>query len=70
MKVINLMSSNSSPAPKEWKDLPEVKTQRPSPNGQESSLQRIDGTNICAWFSNSGNGLWTPNSDFFIVKSR
>jgi len=69
MKVINLMNSNSSPAPKEWNDLPEVKAQRPLSLGQENSLQRVDGTNICAWFSNQG-GAWFPNSDFFLVKSR
>jgi len=70
MKIINLCHSNSSPAPEEWKESSEIKKQRPSPIGQISSLQRIDGTNVCGWFSTAGNGQWALNSDLFLVESK
>lgn len=51
MKEINLLKMSSSPAPDEWKDLPEVKEQRPTGAGYDVSLQRldIDGIDICLW---------------------
>jgi hypothetical protein len=68
-RIINLMESGSHPAPEEWKRIPEIKKQKPTPIGQEFSLQVIDGTNVCAWYINKGDARWILNSDFFIVNS-
>ena len=68
MKAISLNGPNTtSRAPDEWREIPEIKEQRPSPWGQENSLQRIDGTNVCVWLSNKGDGMWNINSDFFLI---
>lgn len=70
MKAINLSRQGSSPAPSAWKVIPEIKACRPSPIGQDVSLQLIDGTkNICVWMVSRSGGVWDIASDFFLVKA-
>ena len=67
MKAKNIYHFSSSPAPKEWEEMPEIKKQRPSPIGHEVSLQRLDGTNICMWYIRA-RVFWKPASDPFIME--
>lgn len=67
MKVKNLYHINSSPAPKEWKEIPEIKKQYPTQRNVEISLQKLDGLNICYWMIGKG-GIWNPASEFFYVR--
>ena len=67
MKAINISKpDSSSPAPKEWRDIPEIKAQRPK-GFAEDSLNRIPNTNCCVWMANKGGGRWYPESDVFLV---
>ena len=64
----NIYHISSSPAPKEWEEIPEIKKKRPSPIGQEVSLQRLDNTNICIWYTRKFVS-WNPASDPFVIES-
>lgn len=67
MKAKNLHHFSSSPAPAEWREIPEIKAQYPKERNCEKSLQKIDKMNICLWMIGYG-GVWKPASDFFHVK--
>lgn len=67
MKATNLHNISSSPAPKEWRDIPEIKAQYPKQTNVEKSLQRLKGMNVCLWMTSTG-GVWKPASDFFHVR--
>ena len=67
MKVINIYKTGSSPAPEEWEEIEEIKKERPSPIGQEVSLQRIDGTSIAIWYTRKSI-YWNPVGDPFLVE--
>jgi hypothetical protein len=67
MKAKNLFDFSSSPAPKEWREIPEIKAQYPKECNCEKSLQKIKGLNICIWMISYG-GIWKPSSDFFYIK--
>lgn len=69
MKAKNIYHLSSEPAPKEWTEIPEIKEKRPSPIGQEVSLQRLDGTNICIWYTRKAV-YWNPVGDPFIVTEK
>ena len=64
----NLYHISSSPAPDEWRKIPEIKDKYPKGFGFEKSLQKIDGLNICYWMICKDDGIWKPASDFFHVK--
>ncbi len=68
MKYIaqNILKTGSHPASKEYSEIPEIKEARPRGVGFETSLQEIDGTNICMWYKRS-SVYWNPASDPFIV---
>ena len=64
---------NSSPAPDEWRAIPEIKEARPrikldgTANGTNGiSLQRFDDTNLCCWYIRRGV-YSNPIGDIFIV---
>lgn len=65
MKAKNLHHISSSPAPNEWKEIPEIKKQHPTQRNVEISLQKLYGLNICYWMVGRG-GIWNPASDFFM----
>lgn len=67
MKAKNLYHLGDSRAPKEWEEIDIIKKARPAPSGQEVSLQRLDGTNICLWYTRT-QVFWNPKSDFFLVE--
>jgi hypothetical protein len=67
MKTKNLHHFDSEQAPKEWRDLLEIKAAKPTQRNVEISLQKLDGLNICIWMVSNG-GMWKPASDFFHVK--
>ena len=67
MKATNLTHFSSSPAPDEWRQIPEIKKVRPKQQNVEISLQKIDKFNICLWMVGYG-GVWKPASEFFHVK--
>lgn len=71
MKYIaqNIFKIGSHPAPKEYEDIIEIKESRPKGVGFESSLQELDGTNICMWYKRS-SVYWTPASEPFIVTAK
>lgn len=66
MKAINIYTEGSGPAPKAWEEIPIIKESRPSPIGQEVSLQRVSDTNIAIWYTRRGI-FWRPASDPFLV---
>ena len=67
MKAKNLFTINSSPAPKDWEEIPEIKSQYPTQKNVKKSLYKLDGLNICYWMV-CNNGIWNPASDFFYVR--
>lgn len=67
MRAKNLKNLGSSPAPKEWAEIQEIKEQRPKKLGVEISLQKLDGHNICVWMIGWG-GQWTKSSDYFFIR--
>jgi hypothetical protein len=67
MKARNLHNITSEPAPRECRELPEIKAQYPTQRNVEKSLQKLVGMNICIWMIGYG-GVWKPASDFFHVK--
>lgn len=73
MKAVIFDHCNSSPAPKEWWDIPEIKAARPGPLGwAEISLQRLDypkNINLVHW-SGAKNGRWYKISETFRVTKR
>jgi hypothetical protein len=76
MKAILVGDSNSSPAPNEYEDIPEVKKCKPEVCGKtgyvEVSLQKLDDypkSVILVQWMGAKNGFWYPASDIFrIVK--
>ncbi len=66
MKAKNIYQLGSSPAPKAWEGLEGIKEAMPQPIGHEVSLQRLDGTNICIWYTRT-QVYWNPASEPFIV---
>lgn len=67
MKAEEVFKLNSGPAPKEWRDIPCIKEAYPKLRGHEFSLQRFDGTNLCAWYKRS-SVYWNPASEIFLVE--
>lgn len=67
IKAFNIYKCGSSKAPKEWEQIPLIKLAMPSPIGQEISLQRIDGTNLCIWYTRK-SVWWNPVGDPFYVE--
>lgn len=67
MKATNLHHISSEPAPKEWREIPEIKAQYPKVRNCEISLQKLRNLNICYWMIGYG-GTWKPASEFFHVK--
>jgi hypothetical protein len=68
MKAKNLEEFNSSPAPKEWKEIEEIKMGKPKYIIGEISLQKLDGLNICYWTISKYGGYWDRESDYFYVR--
>lgn len=75
MKAVKVDQCDSSRAPKEWEEIPEIKAARPNArkNGfVEISLQRLDypkSVNLVQW-SGAKNGFWYPASDVFRITKR
>lgn len=68
MNAVNIYELSSSPAPEEWKKLPEVIKQRPRKIIMELSLSRLDGTNICLWYYRTLKDVfWHPHGDPIVV---
>lgn len=67
MKAKNLNHIETEIAPKEWREIPEIKAQYPTHKYVEKSLQKLKGVNICLWMVGS-KGLWMPASDYFYVR--
>ena len=68
MKAVNIYELSSSPAPEEWKKLPEVIKQRPTKVTMEISLSRLDGTNIALWhFRTLKDVYWHPHGDPIVI---
>jgi hypothetical protein len=74
MKVLLVDQCNSSPAPKEYYELPEIKESRPKVGGKtgyvETSLQQLDGfpkSVILVQWMGAKNGLWYPASEVFRI---
>lgn len=68
MKAKSLSEMNSESAPDEWKEISEVKAQRPKQLNCEISLQKLCGMNVCVWMTTNG-GAWHVASEYFHVKS-
>jgi hypothetical protein len=76
MKAIPVDQCNSSPAPKEYYDIPEIKKARPPVAGKgafiETNLQKLDGypkSVVLVQWMGAKNGFWYPASGVFrIVK--
>jgi hypothetical protein len=67
IKAINLEMMDSSPAPKEWKEIPEIKAAYPKIKKCEISLQKLDGLPICQYHIRT-SVFWNPVGDFFYVE--
>lgn len=77
MKATPVGSSNSSPAPKEYYDIPEIKKARPPVAGKgafiETSLQKLDGypkSVVLVQWMGAKNGFWYPASDVFRITKK
>lgn len=66
LKAINLYKLSSSPAPDKWKELEEIKKQRPPTGNYEVSLQQLNGTNIAIWEIRK-SVLWEPYGEPVLV---
>ena len=68
IKALNIYQISSSPAPKEWQLLPEVAKQKPKSQAMETSLSRLDGTNIVIWYYRTlASVYWKPYGDLIII---
>ena len=65
MKATNLKDFNSSPAPKAWEEMPNIKAQRPK--SLNCALQKLSGLNLCVWMVSDGV-YWKVASDYFHVR--
>lgn len=77
MKAIPVGNCNSSPAPKEYYDIPEIKKARPPASGKgafiETSLQMLDGypkSVVLVQWMGAKNGFWYPASDVFRITKK
>lgn len=72
MTAQDILTFNSSGAPQEWKNIPEIAAAKPKKTGGivDISLQRIDidGVDLCVWEVQGRNCFWTPVGPVFIVK--
>lgn len=68
MKVTNISQSNSRRAPDEWREILEIKAQKPFAMRQEYSLQRLQNTNLCQWHVRFEIS-WHPVGDIFMVET-
>lgn len=73
--VIEPIYANSSPAPKEWAEIPEIKKVRPIGDSDNVSLQQLEdapelkGRSVCQWWVVNRQGIgWVPASPCFEVK--
>lgn len=67
MKVINFANTTSSPAPKEWEELPEIEEWKLDSSHGETSLQIYTGTNVCQWHYRL-DVYWHPYGPIFCVE--
>jgi hypothetical protein len=77
MKAILVDHCNSTPAPKEYLEIPEIKKARPPVAGKgayiETSLQKLDGypkSVVLVQWMGAKNGMWYAASPVFrIIKN-
>lgn len=76
MKATPAGNFSSRPAPKEWADIPELKSCRPKVGGKERyvevSLQQLDYPKsvVMVQWMGAKNGLWYPASEVFRVTKK
>jgi hypothetical protein len=72
MKAIEVTSvaNGSGPAPKEWREIPEIKAVYPKRKNCEKSLQTWTYKKIkfAQWFISRVGGCWEPEGPVFIIK--
>lgn len=68
---------SSSPAPKEYMEIPEIKNARPPAAGKgafiETSLQKLDGypeSVVLVRWMGAKDGFWYPASDVFRITKK
>jgi hypothetical protein len=73
MKARNIEHCNTSPTPKEWRQIPEIKAACPKVKNREIYLSRLDGLPksviLVQWHTGYG-GAWTPNGPIFRITKR
>jgi hypothetical protein len=68
-KAISITNCDSSPAPKEYWDIPEIKKARPQA-AVETSLQQLSGypnSVVLVQWMGAKNGFWYPASEVFRI---
>jgi len=77
MRAVPVDQFNSSPAPKEYWNIPEIKKERPPIAGKgafvETSLQKLDGypkSVILVQWMGAKNGFWYPASGVFRIMKK
>lgn len=75
MKATPVDEVGSSPAPKAWSYIPEIKAAKPDMKKNqfvEISLQRLDypkSVNLVQWMG-AKNGFWWPASEIFSITKK